>query len=152
MRVLIDQPDGWRMDRDGDWTLVTSPDQQLRVLAAPLATPSGTNPRPIFERDIPLGLRVEYLGYEEKKHTRTGWEVTLTTFRLVDASNEERERRIGAVYRMLMYIGVVVVCAPSAAVLESNSAAITAILASARPHLWSATKPACLAELFMEDP
>jgi hypothetical protein len=155
MRVLIDQPAGWRVDRKDDWTLFSSTDKKLHAMATPLSTPSGFDPRTVFERDIAPGLRVEYLGVEEAKHTRTGWAMTLTTLRLVDASGEERERRIGALYNMLMYVGAVVVRvtgAPSNVVFDERRDEIIALVTSARPHLWSSTSPACLAELFMEDP
>ncbi|MFN0246648.1 MAG: hypothetical protein ACKV2T_07050 [Kofleriaceae bacterium] len=155
MRVLLDQPEGWRVDRKDDWTLFSSPDKKLHAMATPLSTPSGLDPRKVFERDVAPGLRVEYLGADETKHTRSGWAMTVTNLRIVDANGEERERRVGALYHMLMYVGAVVVRVtgtPSSTVIVERGNEIAALLASARPHLWSSTSPSCVAELFVEDP
>jgi len=138
--------------RDGDWTLVSSPDDSVRVLLTPLVGPAGVDPRQMFERDVPAECRVEYLSFEERQHTRSGWAMALTTLRVLDAKGVERERRVAAVLSMLTYIGAIVARLPNEAALERDREQLLALFASARPHLWS-KEPACVAELFsMEEP
>ena len=138
--------------RDGDWTLVTSPEQTVRVLLTPLVSPSGVDPRHMFERDVPADCRVEYLSFDERQRTRSGWAMAVTTLRVLDAQGAERERRLAAVVMMLTYLGAIVARVPSDEVLQRERERLIALFASARPHLWS-KEPACIAELFtMEEP
>jgi hypothetical protein len=152
MRVIVDEPEGWRTMRDGDWTLVSSPDQNVRVLLTPLVGPAGVDPRQMFERDVPPDCRVEYVAFDERQRTRSGWAMAVTTLRVLDAQGVERERRLAAVVMMLTYLGAIVARLPSEAVLEREREGLLALFASARPRLWS-KEPACVAELFtMEEP
>ena len=151
MRVIVEIPEGWRARRDGDWTVLGSPDEAVRVIASPLVPPVSFDGRALFEGETPPGTAVEYVSRDVAERTRCGWTMAVTTLQVRDRERGAVELRIGAVYTMLAYVGVVIARIPGA-VVDRERDRVAKLLASARPDLWS-DEPACIAELFsMEDP
>lgn len=98
----------------------------------PLAPASDLDPRAWLEQGA---TRIEYLELIEQMRTVDGWQMKLVTLQA------DGELRIGAVYAVPPWVGVIVVVQPTS-VDEAR-----ALLATARPHLRSGI-PACLAELW----
>ena len=146
MRVLFDVPPGWDCVVDLDWTLAVSPDAAIRVLATPLVPLGSADPALILTSDVPADCRVEPMASTEGR-TSAGWTMAAGSFRVVDRDANTVDLRVGAIYQMLAYTGVVVARMPSHDTYVRARAAIDAILASARPHLWT-HEPACVAQWF----
>ena len=150
MRLVLDAPAGWRIDSSGTWTLLTSPDNQVRVEISPLFAPGQLDPRGVFERGVAPPASVEYVQLLEDVTTRDGWPLKLATLRVVEGT-AEREWRIGGAYTMVAWVGAVVARVKTRASYDAHRVTLLDLLGSARPHL-RGDEPVCLAELYLGEP
>jgi hypothetical protein len=98
----------------------------------PLGAAPDLDPRDVLERGA---TSVEYRELVEQLRTVDGWQMKLVTL------HADGELRVGAVYAIPPWVGVIVIHDP-ASVDDAR-----ALLATARPDLRSET-PACLAEVW----
>ena len=98
----------------------------------PLAAAPDLDPRGWLEQGATC---IEYRELIEQLRTVDGWEMKLVTF------TADGELRVGAVYSVPPWVGVIVVAAPT------SEADARAVLATARPELESEV-PSCVAELW----
>lgn len=150
MRLVLDAPAGWRSDASGTWTLLTSPDNQVRVEISPLFVPGRLDPRGVFERGVAPPASVEYVQLLDDMTTRDGWPLQLATLRVVE-DGAEREWRLGGAYTMVAWVGAVVARAKTRASYDAHRLTLLDLLGSARPHLWG-DEPVCVAELYRRAP
>lgn len=149
MKLLVDTPPDWRVERSGTWTILISPHRKVRVEVSPLFGPSGFDPRVHFEHGVVAPRKIEAVQLLDEMTTRDGWPMKMVTMRVLQ-NGEEGEWRLGAAYTMAPWVGLAVARAKSREHYDAARPALLEILGSARPHLWG-DEPVCLAELYFPE-